>query len=194
MPTGINSNMQSTFSPPVGVTYNFQPLGRAHSFGGGYGAFVGRNSQWEDVVIGVEANYIHSGLAAGSSSLGYTYNPDLSVRSTAYSSAVLKVTDFGSVRLRAGYIMGCFLPYGFVGAGLGGQTVQRAASVSPPPLLPGWTADTKTNLVYGYSAGAGVDIMLMGGLFTRVEYEYQRVTSNIESNINTVRVGLGYKF
>jgi len=36
--------------------------------------------------------------------------------------------------------------------------------------------------------------MLVGGLFARAEYEYQRVTSNIETNINTVRVGLGYKF
>ena len=36
--------------------------------------------------------------------------------------------------------------------------------------------------------------MLVGGLFARLEYEYQRVTSNIDSNINTVRLGLGYKF
>jgi len=26
------------------------------------------------------------------------------------------------------------------------------------------------------------------------EYEYRRVTSDIETNINTVRAGLGYKF
>jgi len=36
--------------------------------------------------------------------------------------------------------------------------------------------------------------MLVGGLFARAEYEYRRITSNIESNLNTVRVGLGYKF
>jgi opacity protein-like surface antigen len=36
--------------------------------------------------------------------------------------------------------------------------------------------------------------MLVGGLFARAEYEYQRVTSNIETNINTVRLGVGYKF
>jgi opacity protein-like surface antigen len=28
----------------------------------------------------------------------------------------------------------------------------------------------------------------------RAEYEYRRVTSDIETNINTVRAGLGYKF
>ena len=57
-----------------------------------------------------------------------------------------------------------------------------------------WNTATKTTLVYGYSAGFGLDVMLMGGLFTRLEYEYQRVTSDIETNINSVRVGLGYKF
>jgi outer membrane immunogenic protein len=34
----------------------------------------------------------------------------------------------------------------------------------------------------------------MKGLFLRAEYEYQRVTSNVDSNINSARVGLGYKF
>lgn len=194
VPTGTNGDMQSTFLPPVGVAYNWQPLGRAHSLNGGYGAFAGYNSQWEDVVVGLEANYIHGGFRAVSSSTGNTYNPDLSVASTTYSNAVLKVSDFGSLRVRAGYIMGCFLPYAYLGAGLGSQTVERSVSAVPGPLLPAWTADAKTKLVYGYSAGLGVDIMLVGGLFTRVEYEYQRVTSNIESSINTVRLGLGYKF
>jgi outer membrane immunogenic protein len=49
-------------------------------------------------------------------------------------------------------------------------------------------------LVFGYSAGAGFDVMVTGGLFLRAEYEYRRVTSDFESNINTVRAGLGYKF
>lgn len=194
LPGNINSDMQSTFLPPVGVAYNWQPLGQAHTLKGGYGAFAGYNSQWEDVVVGVEANYIHSGFSAYSNSTGNTRNPDLSIASTTYSNAVMKLSDFGSLRLRAGYIMGCFLPYAFVGAGFGGQTIERSVSAVPGPQLPPWTADTKTKLVYGYSAGVGMDIMLVGGLFTRVEYEYQRVTSTIESNINTVRLGVGYKF
>ena len=36
--------------------------------------------------------------------------------------------------------------------------------------------------------------MLVGGLFMRAEWEYQRVTSNVESDINTIRLGIGYKF
>ena len=194
LPAGINADMQASFVEPPGVTYNWQPLGQAHSLNGGYGAFAGYNSQWEDVVVGLEANYIHGGFRANSSSTGNTYNPDLTVASTTYSNAVNKVSDFGSLRVRAGYIMGCFLPYAYLGAGFGSQTIERSVAASPDPLLPAWTTDTKTKLVYGYSAGLGVDVMLVGGLFARAEYEYQRVTSNIESNINTVRLGLGYKF
>jgi opacity protein-like surface antigen len=61
-------------------------------------------------------------------------------------------------------------------------------------VRPALTNDGHAKLVYGYSAGAGIDMMLTGGLFARAEYEYRRVTSRIESNVNTVRLGLGYKF
>lgn len=194
LPTNINSEMQSTFRAPDDVSYLWRPLGQAHILTSGYGAFAGYNSQWEDVVVGVEANYIHGGFRAYSNSMGYRLNPDLTTQSITHSSAVIKLSDFGSLRLRAGYIMGCFLPYAFIGAGFGNQTIERSVSVAPDPVLPAWTADTKMRLVYGYSAGFGMDVMLVGGLFTRVEYEYQRVTSSIETNINTVRLGVGYKF
>jgi opacity protein-like surface antigen len=194
LPSGVNADMQATFLPPVGQTYNWLPLGQAHTLNGGYGVFAGYNSQWEDVVVGLEANYIHGGFRGYSSSTGNTYNPDLSIATTTYSNAVVKNSDFGSLRIRAGYIMGCFLPYAYLGAGFGSQTIERSVSAVPGPQLPPWTADSKTKLVYGYSAGLGVDVMLVGGLFARAEYEYQRVTSNIETNINTVRLGVGYKF
>jgi opacity protein-like surface antigen len=49
-------------------------------------------------------------------------------------------------------------------------------------------------LIYGYSAGLGVDVMLIAGLFMRAEWEYVRFSSSIDTQINTVRAGLGYKF
>ncbi len=191
---GINAGMQSTFVPPPTFAYNWQPLGQAHSLHGGYGGFAGYNSQWDDVVIGVEANYLHGGFRAVSTSTGYTYDVTNAVASTTHSSASLKLSDFGSARLRAGYAAGCFLPYMFVGGGFGSQTIERNVSASPAPVLPAWTTDSKTKLVYGYSAGVGFDVMLVGGLFARAEYEYLRVTSDVESTVNSVRAGLGYKF
>src|SRR5689334_4896902 len=48
LPSGLNSDMQSTFTPPPGVNYTWQPLGQAHSINGGFGAFAGYNWQWDD--------------------------------------------------------------------------------------------------------------------------------------------------
>jgi opacity protein-like surface antigen len=193
---GANSDMQaqSNYPPPPGVGYLWLPLPSAHDSRTGFGGYFGYNGQWEDVVLGVEGNYIHDGFRSSSSSTGIFRNPDLSINSITNSKATVSLSDFGSLRLRGGYVMGCFLPYAFAGGGFGNQTVDRVISASPGSLLPGITAASKTKLVYGYSVGAGVDVMLVAGLFMRAEYEYRRVTSDIESNINTVRLGLGYKF
>lgn len=194
----INSDLESTFVPPANSPgYPWRQLGQGKSVAAGYGGFLGYNSQWDDVVIGVEANYLHSNYRALSTSTGSVINfanTPPTTSATATSSASVNLTDFGSLRFRAGYTLGCFLPYAFAGIGLGSQTVDRYVSVSPVPILTPLSSNTKTTLVYGYSAGAGVDVMLVGGLFMRAEYEYQRVTSNIETNINSGRLGIGYKF
>ena len=109
-------------------------------------------------------------------------------------------------RVRGGYAWGCFLPYMFGGVALGNANISRSVFVqdnvrpgptNPPPitLLP-LSADeiVHNHLIYGYSAGLGVDVNLVGGLFARAEWEYIRFTSTVDTNINTVRVGLGYKF
>jgi opacity protein-like surface antigen len=51
-----------------------------------------------------------------------------------------------------------------------------------------------SHFIYGYSAGLGVDVQLIGGLFLRAEWEYIRFTASVDTSINTVRAGLGYKF
>ncbi len=50
------------------------------------------------------------------------------------------------------------------------------------------------HMIYGYTAGLGIDINLIGGLFMRAEWEYVRFTDQVDTSINTVRAGLGYKF
>jgi opacity protein-like surface antigen len=50
------------------------------------------------------------------------------------------------------------------------------------------------HLVYGYTAGLGIDINLIGGLFMRAEWEYIRFTTSVDTSVNTARLGLGYKF
>jgi opacity protein-like surface antigen len=106
----------------------------------------------------------------------------------------VSLTDFGSIRLRAGYAIGCFLPYLYGGAGLGSQTINRSVSAIPTPVNTETFSNSKATLVYGYSAGFGVDVLLTAGLFMRAEYEYLRVTASTESTINSGRLGIGYKF
>jgi outer membrane immunogenic protein len=182
--SGSNSGLQSAFVPPA-----WQPSGQLHGENGGGGAFAGYNLQWDDVVVGIEANYLHGGLRASSSSPGVTVVNNITA--VTNSNLTVQVSDFGSLRVRGAYVIGCFLPYLFGGAGLGSQKVEGSLSAVPPVVA--WNAD-KTKLVYGYSLDFGVDIMLDRGLFARVEYEYLRVTSNFESNVNSVRAGIGYKF
>ena len=188
-----NSDLTGTFIPPPGVNYNWPGLPNAHSTNTGFGGYFGYNSQWEDVVLGVEANYIHDGFRSVSNALGLLYQANV-LQSITNSDVVVKLSDFGSVRLRGGYVMGCFMPYAFGGLGFGSQTVDRTVSAFPLPVLTPTAAASKTKLVYGYSVGAGVDIMLVAGLFMRAEYEYRRVTADIDSGINSARIGLGYKF
>jgi outer membrane immunogenic protein len=193
----VNTGLENTFVAPAGLTYKWGELGLAHGADVGYGGFFGYNSQWDDVVIGIEGNYLHAGLSAFTAATGVTYaGTPLAVATTTNSNARVNLTDFGSARLLAGYVIGCFLPYLYAGAGFGSQTLVSniSATPGPDPLFGPVSSNTKTKLVYGYSAGVGVDVMLVGGLFMRAEYEYQRVASTIESNINSARLGIGYKF
>jgi opacity protein-like surface antigen len=95
----------------------------------------------------------------------------------------------------------------FGGVALGNADITRSATVrdfltpGPGNLQPGGpvtplsaTEAQHNHLIYGYSAGLGVDVNLIGGLFLRAEWEYIRFTAAVDTNINTVRAGLGYKF
>ncbi len=194
LPNNINADMQASFQPPPGVNYTWGSTGIAHKNNGGFGAFAGYNSQWDDVVIGIEGNYIHDNFHANAFGNGLAIGAGNAVVGPTYTSASLNLTDFGSVRVRAGWAVSCVLPYIFVGAGFGSQTLDRTTTASPPPVSNAWTTDSSSKLIYGYTAGGGIDVTLTGGLFGRFEYEYKRVTSNFNSTINSVRLGLGYKF
>ena len=175
-----------------------------------FGGFVGYNMQYENVIVGLEASYLHGSAtneAMGTmartlvASDGYTY----SVRST--STASVAVNDFGSVRLRGGYIWDNALPYGFIGVGLGRGTFTktshvfgRAENINAQPsfqVIPFdiFASEEKNNrLIFGYSVGAGIDYMLFSGLFLRGEFEYTQFSAPIDTVVATVRGGVGYKF
>jgi len=175
-------------------------LDKRSAHGQGYGGFVGYNWQWTDVVLGLEANYLHGNF--GGSDAG-SMARSLSSGGTTYAAindsyAAIKVRDIGSTRLRAGYAWKGFLPYLFGGVSLGQADITRAAVITGTDGGGTWTLSTSQaqhgHFIYGYAGGLGVDMMLVGGLFMRAEWEYLKFAAPINTSVSTVRAGLGYKF
>lgn len=186
-------------------------LGKTSQRNSAFGAFAGYNAQWEDVVLGVEASYMHGSFKGSSSATmsrisGAALSDGQYHAVTATSSGSMEITDMGTLRVRAGYAYENFLPYMFGGVALGNANIVRSVTVSDrwgatpadaltatPAVVTG-SESQNNHLLYGYSAGVGVDMMLWGGLFARAEYEYVRFTGAVDTSVNTVRGGLGYKF
>ena len=185
-------------------------LGKQSSRSSAYGAFTGYNWQWDDVVVGLEASYVH-GKFGGTSTASKELVSGAALSDSFFhdvrvdSSASIAISDMATFRARAAYAWGCFLPYAFGGFALGKADISHSVTVhdAVSPTISGPFTSLATlnatdavhnHLVYGYTGGLGVDVNLVGGLFMRAEWEYVRFTSTVDTSINTVRAGLGYKF
>jgi opacity protein-like surface antigen len=196
------------------VVSQWSQLRKSSETGQSGGAFAGYNSQWEDVILGLEFQYNFADHTVGTfdtigrsfaASDGYRYN------TTVWSRANVTLKDYASFRGRAGYAMGAFLPYAQLGFVVGRADVFRQARVRtngvdndpivPPPLPPVGLDITETErkndvFVYGLSAGVGLDVALTPAIFARAEYEYIQIFQfhGITAQVNTGRLGLGVKF
>jgi outer membrane immunogenic protein len=117
-------------------------LSKNHAQATGFGAFVGRNWQWDDLVFGIEANYNYMNSLASSSTnnmnllivnpagenapAGHTHTYDTTLTGTA----ALQIKDVVTFRGRAGWAIGNFLPYVFGGLAVGRVDTSRSATVS----------------------------------------------------------------
>lgn len=175
-----------------------------------FGAFGGYNSQWDDVVLGVDASYMHGNFgaqASGTMARQITSN-DILYTASSTAAASINFTDVLTLRGRAGYAWNSFLPYVFGGVALGLADSKRSSIINSTgtyvgagvPTIADYnvtynTAENKNGrLMVGYTFGVGTEVMLYNGLFARGEWEYVRFTGPIDTNINTVRGGLGYRF
>src|SRR5271169_6278105 len=125
-------------------------LGNANANATGLGGFVGYNTQWQDLVLGIEANYTHgpfSVVATDNPIVNHVYTIGSAIVSVnEQGTGSMNITDYGSLRARAGVIVGSnFLPYGFAGVALGRGSYnvtslvfgQQSSPVPPAtPLLP----------------------------------------------------------
>jgi outer membrane immunogenic protein len=124
-------------------TSQLSALGKVNAQGTGFGAFVGRNYQWDDLVFGVEANYNYFSSLRGSSSssigpLQYSFPPGQFTAAndtptftvTVRGNAAVQIKDAVTFRGRAGWATGDFLPYVFGGLAVGRMDVQRSVTTT----------------------------------------------------------------
>jgi outer membrane immunogenic protein len=205
-------------------TSNWSVLNKTNPQNTGFGAFVGRNYQWEDLVFGLEGNYNYINHLASSStgtiSLGivnppgssppvnhtYTYNTTLT------GAASLQVKDVFTLRGRAGWATGNFLPYVFGGLAVGRMDVYRSVTsrvilqddatttttdafgnvttVNVPPVFSNipslsqtQTQQRSNNFTAGWTGGLGAEYMVWGNVFVRGEWEYIKFLSVMNTSV-----------
>lgn len=115
-------------------------LGKGNATSVSYGGFIGYNFQWDDAVLGVEANYNRTSISvssAGSLSrslvnpsgstppTGHTYTYNV----TTSAAASANVTDVATFRARGGWAAGPWMPYAFAGVAVGRADISRSASM-----------------------------------------------------------------
>lgn len=177
-----------------------------------FGAFAGYNTQFDEVVFGVELDYTRGKMEArGVDQIGrslpvdgYTYF----VNQEGYAEA--KIHDLATLRARIGYTVGSFLPFVTAGIAVGRADVARGASVliealdadpTNDPVLPRLydardLADKKSAYSVGLAAGAGVDVAISPNIFLRAEWQYVHFQdfAGVKASVNTARVAAGIKF
>jgi outer membrane immunogenic protein len=215
--TSINAfDSNASFTAPFGSVSNWVSLSNDTGKAANYGAFVGYNWQYDDLILGFEANYNHTDLL-GSSSAQRCYNSAPSLPNcapaitlgdgnvydaTVTATASMRITDYGTARLRAGWVADNVLPYAMIGLAIGRAEISRYATAIGAPSGAG-TPFTRTEgtvnssmLMWGYSAGLGADWLLFPNVFVRAEYEFVKffVVSDFRSQIHNGRLGLGMRF
>ena len=120
----------------------------------------------------------------------------------------MDITDFGTARFRAGYVVGNLLPYGFIGMAVGRASYNVTAVADISQCTPSGSTTICNDfpfansvgqnnaLLWGYSVGAGLDWALTPNIFVRGEFEFVQFAplSNIAATLSTGRVGAGFKF
>ena len=202
-----NTTIESEFAPS-----SWAALPKSTTNGQVYGAFLGYNVQWEQLVLGVDFvyNYTASSLETGAaSSIARQF-----VTSDGFNNQVaidgrssIKLNDYVLLRGRAGYAVGQFLPYATVGFVLGRFNFGTTATVfrqgdnaatggTYGPLTTTQTDGRDNFFTGGVAAGLGMDWAITPGIFLRGEWQYVAFSpvGGIRTNLNTGQLGIGAHF
>ncbi len=155
------------------------------------------------MVVGIEGDVISINRRAGA-----TDTVDRIVsgagRLAQFGSSETRLQYVYSLRARAGYAMGNFMPYVTGGFAFGHGTTSSSVTLTPydssnTAVLSGWpqtfTGRKANEMLAGFTVGAGVEAMF-GSLILRGEYLYTRLKGQggPEVEINQGRFGAGVKF
>jgi opacity protein-like surface antigen len=188
-----------------------------------FGGFVGYNWMIDDYVVGAELDYTRgeqNGTATGSANRRFSVPNSTTVPRSDYRYSVnvlskLKLTEFGTARLRFGVPFGSFMPFATAGVALGrfsyrseatatGESRNVSADINGLAVFGPWTPDlnaslsdaSRTRFAVGYALGAGFDWALTQNIFLRAELQHVRFgnTGDMTASINTARAGAALKF
>jgi outer membrane immunogenic protein len=209
----VGFSLRNTQVEQQALPSQWQVLGRAANSTFGGGGFLGYNTQWQDLILGVEGNYTHtsfSAIATSSPISRLVSVGNVSTVTISQGNGRLDLTDYAELRGRAGYVVGNLLPYGFVGfvVGRGDYSVSATTDATctnpnPPPSnleCEGFpitsSAGQNGAFLYGGSVGIGLDWAITPNFFLRGEFEYILFAplANIDVSVINARVGAGVKF
>jgi len=209
-----NTMLEDEFAPSQWTT-----LSKGTTNSQVYGVFLGYNMQWDNLVLGFDLAYKHpTNLNAGANdsiSRRVVTSDQMQHDVTIDAQTTLKLVDYATLRGRAGYAFGQFLPYAVVGFAVGRFNYSTTVSVSDfltqlplAPSPPGGplgfailtpstsTAGKDNSIVGGVAAGLGVDWAITQSVFMRAEWEFIAFSSvnGARNNLNTANIGLGLRF
>ena len=176
-----------------GPTSGLSTLNKANTQGSAFGVFVGRNFQWDQVLLGTEVGYSYMQhlSASATSSIGpilypgeagppgitYTYGVSLS------GTAAAQLKDMMTFRGRAGWVCNDFMPYMFGGLAVGRMDVARSVT-----SLTTKRADVTTTDAFGNSVTIIGTPVVIGSLTTT---QSQQRTNNF---VPGWTAGLGFEY
>jgi uncharacterized caspase-like protein/opacity protein-like surface antigen len=168
--TSTTVTTTTTFGAPVLAASAINPLAVPRSLspdGNGLvgGAQFGFNYQIGAVVIGAETDLSATRLGGSQSSAA---NPG-GTRFTTRAENELSM--LGTVRARAGFVLGDFLIYGSGGYAYG--LVDQKGSIAPDnPATTSGASASRSGLASGWALGGGVEYAIMPGMTLRLDYTH----------------------
>ena len=179
-----------------------------------FGAFLGYNVQWQELVMGWDLAYMHPSVLQSSTSDSLSRRVTTTADNVQHDVTIgaqssFKLVDYATLRARAGYAFDQFLPYAAVGIAAGrfnyGTSVTVTDAMTQLPNPPGpfigtfqqsASAGQHNVFVAGVAAALGLDWAVTPSVFLRGEWQFIAFApvNQTRSNVQTGQVGVGLRF